>query len=85
MNKETKKLKSESKTLKTAIIIGKNGINDEIIKNIKNHLKNYGIIKIKILKTYMHGKDKKEVASQLASECDARLIDLIGFTVVLSK
>ncbi|GIU69553.1 MAG: RNA-binding protein [Candidatus Woesearchaeota archaeon] len=85
MNKEIKKIKSQAKTIKASILIGKNGITDEIIKNIKNYLKNNEVIKIKFLKTYIEGKNKKEVALQLASKCDAKLIDLTGFTVVLKK
>jgi RNA-binding protein len=85
MDEKERKLRSESKNLKPRIIIGKNGINDEVIKNIKKHIKEYGIIKIKILKTYIGDKDKKEFAKDLAVKCEAKIIDLVGFTVVLSK
>ncbi len=89
MDEKQRKLRSESKTLKPAIIIGKNGINDEVIKNIKKHLKTYGLIKIKILKTYIDGddgvRDKKAIAADIAARCEAKLVDLVGFTVVLAK
>jgi len=85
MDKKLRKLKSESKMLKPSIIIGKNGIKEETIKNIKNHLKRYGMVKIKILKTYIEDKDKKIIAHTLADKCEAKLVDLIGFTVVLVK
>ncbi len=85
MDEKTRKLRSESKMLKPRIIIGKNGLNDEVIKNIKKQLKTYGLIKIKILKTYMEDKDKKQFAKDLAMKCDAKLIDLVGFTIVLTK
>jgi RNA-binding protein len=90
MDEKMRKLRSESKNLKPGIIIGKNGINDAVIKNIKTHLRTYGVIKIKILKTYIEGKDnegkdKKFLAKELANRCEAQLIDVVGFTVVLAK
>lgn len=85
MDEKLRKLRSESKTIKPAIIIGKNGINDEIIKNIKKHLKTYGMIKIKILKTYIEDKDKKVAAQDIAEKCQAKIVDLVGFTIVLAK
>ena len=88
MDKQLKKLRSESKNLKHGIIIGKNGINDEVIKNIKKHIKTFGIVKIKVLNNYIEGKDKdykKSLANELVTKCDAKLIDLVGFTIVLAK
>lgn len=83
MDEKTRKLRSESKVLKPNIIIGKNGINEEVIKNIKTQIKTCGIVKIKILTTYMNGKDKKILAKSLAEKCNARIINQIGFTIVL--
>lgn len=85
MDEKTKKLRSLSKTLKPRIIIGKNGVNDEVIKSIKKYIKEDDIIKIKILKTYIEGKDKKQFANDLAIKCNAQIIDLVGFTIVLGK
>jgi len=85
MNEKIRKLRSESKNLKPSIIIGKNGINDAVIKNIKTHLRTYGVIKIKILKTHIEGKDKKSLAIELAEKCQAQLVDVVGFTLVLAK
>lgn len=85
MDKKTKKLRQESKSLKALIIIGKNGISDEVIKNIQKQLKTSRIVKVRILKTYINSKNKKSIANELASKCDAKIIDFVGFTVVLSK
>lgn len=85
MDEKLRKLRSESKTLKPAIIIGKKGINDEVIKNINKHLKTYGMIKIKVLKTYIEDKGKKKIAKDLAEKSEAKLVNLVGFTVVLAK
>lgn len=85
MDDKLKKLRSESKTLTPGIIIGKNGITDEVVKNIKSQIKTHGMVKIKLLNTYVENKDKKKVSIELAEKCNAQLIDQIGFTIVLGK
>ncbi|MGV8150097.1 MAG: YhbY family RNA-binding protein [Candidatus Woesearchaeota archaeon] len=85
MDEKLRKLRSESRTISASIIIGKNGINDEVIKNIKSQIKTYGLVKIKILKTYIENNDKKKIAKDLAERCNAQLVDQIGFTIVLAR
>lgn len=85
MDEKLRKLRSKSKNMKPDIIIGKNGINEAVIRNIKTHIRTYGVIKIKILKTYIEGKDKKLIVSELAKKCEAKLVDFVGFTLVLAK
>jgi RNA-binding protein len=85
MNEKMKKMRSESKTLKPAIIIGKNGINDQVIENIKKELKKSRLIKIRMLPTLVEEKNKKEIVADLLSKTGAKLVDFIGFTVTLTK
>ena len=85
MDNKIKEMKKESRLLEPAIIIGKNGINDEIINNIKKRLEKDRLIKIRILATYISDKDKKQTAKDLAEKCNAILVDMVGFMVVLAK
>lgn len=85
MDEKTKQLRSKSKTLKPILIIGKNGVNDEVIKKIKEYLVKNEIIKIKFLSSYIGDKDKKEVFLDLATKTKTKIIDQIGFTLVLKK
>ena len=85
MDKKTKALKSESKNLSPTIIIGKNGLTDQVVANIREEITKTHLIKIKILPTYIEDKDKKQVALDMAERCNAKLIDLVGFTVVLGR
>jgi RNA-binding protein len=85
MDEKTRKQRSEGKLLEPSIIIGKNGYSEEVIKNIKDKIKKNQLIKIKILKTFIEGKDKKEIARDLAEKTNSNLIDLVGFNVVLGK
>ncbi len=67
------------------IIIGKNGLTNNVIKNIKNKLKEKKIIKIKILPTYIKGKDKTYVFNDIAKKTNSRIVRKIGFTLILKK
>ena len=85
MNEQTRRLRAESKSLKVSIMIGKNGITDHLIENIKKELVKSRIVKIRMFKSYIEGKDRKEAARDLAGKCSARIVDAVGFTVVLGK
>jgi RNA-binding protein len=69
--------------IEPSVAVGKNGVTDSVIAEIKNQLKRKRIIKIRL-----HGESKLgrlEIAKELAQRCDAKLIDLRGFTVVLTR
>ncbi len=65
--------------------IGKSGLTDNVIEHIKKHVKKRKLIKIKLLKSYMEGKDKKKVFQDIATKADAVLVGSIGFVIVLAK
>ena len=75
------KLKDKAKALAATIQIGKNGLNSSQIEEIKKQLKKRKLIKIKMLSSFIKGKDKKEMAQKLASATDSKLIDSVGFVV----
>ncbi len=69
--------------LKAEFNIGKNGITENLIKDIKEKLKKKKMIKIKFLPSIIKGKDKDALFHQLAKETNAKIIKKIGFTIVL--
>lgn len=83
-----KHLKEKGKYLQPTIQIGKNKITESIIKEIKLQLKKKKNVKIKLLQSFLEGKDKKyrkEIAQKLAKETNSQLIDQVGFVIVLHK
>jgi len=80
-----KKLKEKAKTLEPVIRIGKNGLTENTIKEIKKQLNKKKLIKVKLLRAFISDKNKKEVAKEIAQETNSQLIDLVGFVVVLYK
>jgi len=65
--------------------IGKNGISEGVISEIKRRLKDKGYVKVKILKNSpeIDLMDRKEIAEIVARRTSARLIDVRGRTFVL--
>lgn len=82
---EKKELAEKSKELEPVIRIGKNGITEGIIEEIKSQLKKKKLIKIKFLKSAMEDIDKKVLAKRIAEDTNSELIDQVGFIVVLHK
>ena len=78
-------LKEKAKTLEPVIRIGKNGLTESTIKEIKKQLNKKKLIKVKLLKAFINNKNKKEVAKEIAKKTNSRLIDLVGFVIVLYK
>ncbi|MBN2367735.1 ribosome assembly RNA-binding protein YhbY [Candidatus Woesearchaeota archaeon] len=78
--KQIKELRAKAKLLEPIVRIGKKGLTDETIKEIKRHLKKRKLVKVKILKST---EDRKKIAKELAKKTGAELIDAVGFVVVL--
>ncbi|MFH1642540.1 MAG: YhbY family RNA-binding protein [Nanoarchaeota archaeon] len=64
--------------------IGKKGITDEVIKEVKIMLDKKKIVKVKFLRTAIT-KNKKELIEELAIKTGSRLVKAVGFVVVLQK
>jgi len=80
-----KELVARSKLLEPVIRIGKSGLTEGIINEIKEQLKKKKLIKIKLLKAFIEDKDKKKTAKEIAAKTDSELIHQVGFVVVLYK
>lgn len=78
-------LKQKAKALTPTIQIGKKGITDSLIEEIKKQVKKRNLVKIKILKSFAEKEDRKSIAALLAEKTDSVLIDQVGFIVVLGK
>jgi len=79
------KLRLKAKLMEPIARIGKNGLTDSVIEEIKKLLRKRGLVKIRILKPAFENMNKKEVVKELVDKTDAVLIESVGFVVVLSK
>lgn len=67
------------------IQVGKNGLSEALIEEIKLQLDKNEKIKVKLLRSSRQEKSKKKMAKEIASRTESELEDLRGFTLVLSK
>jgi len=70
-------------TLEISVQIGKNGVTDNVIEQIKRKLKVDRIIKIKI--TGSSKPERFEIAKELAEKTKSKIARQIGFVIILKK
>ncbi|MDH5481871.1 MAG: YhbY family RNA-binding protein [Candidatus Bathyarchaeota archaeon] len=70
---------------KPTILIGKIGVSQELLKEIERQLEKKKTVKIKILKSALERDKAKEIASRIAEQTDALLVEVRGHTFMLYK
>ena len=66
-------------------MIGKIGVSQELLKEIERQLEKKKTVKIKILKSALERDKAKEIASRIAEQTDALLVEVRGHTFMLYK
>lgn len=84
-SKIRRRIKRELSSEKPSIRIGKNGATKQVIEEISRQLEKRGMVKIKMLKSALRDKEAKTVASKIAQQTGANLIDVRGHTTMLYK
>ncbi|MCM3388005.1 ribosome assembly RNA-binding protein YhbY [Ureibacillus chungkukjangi] len=81
--KQKRFLRAEAHHLTPIFQVGKGGVNDQMISQLRDVLEARELIKVRILDNCE--EDKDDVANALAKGTGAELVQLIGLTVVLYK
>ena len=81
--KQKKYLRSLGHHLNQSVIVGKDGISDNLIQSCQDNLQAHELIKIKLGQNCPI--DKKEAAQKLAASTGSHLVQLIGKTILLYK
>lgn len=76
-------LKSLASNLDPVVMVGKNGITENVVTEAMNSLRAHELIKGKVLETAL--MTSKEVLSELAESCGAEPVQAIGSKFVLYK
>lgn len=82
---DSKESKAKAMALEPVVRIGKSGLTDSVVNEIKKHIEKKKIIKVKMLKTFVGADDKKALAKEIADKTGSELVHRIGFVVVLAK
>ncbi|MEM1686584.1 MAG: YhbY family RNA-binding protein [Zestosphaera sp.] len=82
--KETRKVKKVlSEPAK--VRIGKSGLSEGIMNEIRKFLEREGVVKVKILKTALKELEVNEVATEVSRKLNAEVIDVRGHTFTLKR
>ncbi len=82
-SKQRKYLKSLSNTMDVKIIIGKNGISENLIKQIDDTLEANELVKLKILKNNLF--DDKETIEEILEKTDSEQVSHMGSKFVIYR
>lgn len=80
-----KELREKGRKIGATVWIGKNGLTDTLVTEIKKQLKAKRIVKIKMLRASLEGTDRKALAEKMARVSESILVECVGGVVVLYK
>ena len=78
-------LRAKAMAMEPVVRIGKSGMTDSVVKEIKKQVQDKKLIKVKMLKSFIGGRDKKDVAKEIAEKTGSMLVHTVGFVAVLAK
>ena len=81
--KQKSYLKGLAHTMQPIIQVGKNGVNDALIKTVNDALEARELIKVSILQNCF--EEPKAIAAEIAEVINAEVIQVIGKTIVFYK
>ncbi|MEW9675832.1 ribosome assembly RNA-binding protein YhbY [Lentibacillus sp. L22] len=81
--KQKRYLRAEANRLKPIFQVGKDGVNENMVKQISEALEKRELIKVSILQNCL--QDKHDVATMLADGAEAEVVQIIGNNIVLYK
>jgi RNA-binding protein len=76
-----KELKGKGNELKATMHIGKEGLTEGLVEELKNQIKANRLVKVKVLASSADAK--REMAEDLAQKAGAELIEIRGNTILL--
>ncbi|EDY85837.1 conserved hypothetical protein TIGR00253 [gamma proteobacterium HTCC5015] len=82
-NKQIKHLRGLAHDLKPVVMVGQNGLSENVIEEIRGALTFHELIKVKV--SGYEGSDRQEIVEQICNEQKATHIQSIGKMVVLFK
>ena len=82
-SKERAHFRSLANNIQPVLQIGKNGISDNVLKQLDDVLEARELIKVTVLEN--SGEDVREIAHELASKVNAEVIQVIGSKFVMYR
>lgn len=69
------------------INVGKKGITENLIREINLQLEKHGVVRVKMLKNFRKFTDrsKEDLAEEIASKVNGKLVDFRGFVLTFER
>ncbi len=81
-SKQRKVLEKAAHALEPVVIVGQNGVTDALVDMTKAQLSQHELIKVKFNE---FKEEKQSLSRQLAEQCDATLVRIIGNVAILYR
>ncbi len=78
-------VKRQLATAQPTVLIGKNGVTTELIKEIEKQLRKETMVKVKLLKTALAEGETKQIAQKIVQQAEATLVEVRGHTFMIYK
>ncbi|HXY88824.1 MAG TPA: YhbY family RNA-binding protein [Candidatus Acidoferrales bacterium] len=82
MKMDIQKLKAQATEIDATIWVGKNGLTDSVVRELKDQLKSKRLVKVKILKNAVEEISRNRIARELEEHSGAKLLDIRGGVAV---
>ena len=79
---DIQKLKAQATEIDATIWVGKNGLTDSVVRELKDQLKSKRLVKVKILKNALEEIPRNRIARELEEHSGAKLLDIRGGVAV---
>lgn len=73
-----KELKLKAREIDPTVRIGKKGLTDQQIEELNLQLDKRKLVKVRLLRSFLEDKDKKQIFRHIAELTDSKLVDSIG-------
>lgn len=83
--KRARELRAEGHKLAATAFIGRTGLTDAVAAEVAAQLKTRGLVKVKLSPDVAQGEDREELARRLAERASGELVEVRGFTILLSR
>ena len=80
-----KRLKSRARLMEPLVRIGKNGLTESAVAQVRRLLQKRKLVKVKFLRSFLEDHDRRASAKKLAHDTGAELVDQVGFVAVLYR
>ncbi|HAX73782.1 MAG TPA: ribosome assembly RNA-binding protein YhbY [Firmicutes bacterium] len=81
--KQKSYLRGLAHTMQPIVQVGKNGVNETLVKQVDDILEARELFKISVLQNCL--EEPKDVAAELGFELDAEIIQVIGRTIIIYR